>query len=278
MKHLKKIKKDYQRKQLENPFFRRNKKGSCSRYLKIFLWLGAMLIIFLFWLLFSSSLFKLKNIEITGLSRINNSELEQIVYNQSAKKTWIFFNQDNLFLFDREEVITAINNKYNFASLEINKRLPNKLNIEVGERPYSFIFQQGSSLYYASNDAFIISESAVTEEDKQKYLILENKSAENLIKGNNKISISDVLLSFMMNLNSKLSLYPDLGIERFVIDQESNTIKVKFKDGPFVYFSTKNDVAEQVERLVLVKKEKISDTYSKTSYIDLRYGNKVFIN
>ncbi len=281
MKHyhrFKKIKKDYECKKLENPFFRKNKKGRPKRYTKILVFLGIIVFIFLLWLILASPLFCLKSVKVSGLSRISNLEIEQIVFKQSKNRAWLIFNESNIFLLDDKEIEAVINSKYNFASLEVSKKLFNSVNVKIGERPYSFIFQQGSEFFYASSDAFIIRESLVSEEDKLKYFILENKSADNFITENNKINIKEDYLSFIINLNNKLAIYPDLGVERFVIDQEYNTIKVKLKNGPLVYFNSKNDPQEQVERLVLVKKEKIRDNFSKTNYIDLRYGNKVFIN
>jgi len=167
---------------------------------------------------------------------------------------------------------------YNLATLQIVKKPAHTLLVKVGERPYSFIFQQGNDLFYASGDGYIIRESVVTDADKTKYLILENKNNNNLITDNNKIGISDDYLSFILALANNLSTKPELPVERFIIDQEYNTIKVKFRDGPLAYFNTKTDVKSQVDRLLLVKKEKIKDNFSKTNYIDLRYGDRIFIN
>ncbi|MFA6514278.1 MAG: hypothetical protein WCT50_03270, partial [Patescibacteria group bacterium] len=190
----------------------------------------------------------------------------------------LFFNESNFFLFKDDEAKAEILDKYNFSSLQITKKIPNTIELKINERPYSFIFQQGSDYFYSSSDGYIMKEIPVLPEDLAKYFILENKSDSIVIGEKNKISLKDDYLNFVLNLNSHLAQYSDLPVEKFIIDQELNSVIVKFKNGPSVYFSTKNDINEQVEYLALVKKEKIKDNFNKTNYIDLRYGSKIFIN
>ena len=118
----------------------------------------------------------------------------------------------------------------------------------------------------------------IIEEDKGKYLILENKSQAVSVGAKNKLSLKQEYLDFLFALGTKLAEYPDLPAEKFIIDQELNSLTVKFKDGPAALFNIKNDAGEQVADLALVKREKIRDNFNKTNYIDLRYGNRIFIN
>jgi len=85
-------------------------------------------------------------------------------------------------------------------------------------------------------------------------------------------------LNFILTLSKAISNYPELSVEKFEIDQGYRSVNVKFVNGPMVYFNTKLDAAEQLNRLILVKKEKIKDNFSKVNYIDLRYGDRLFIN
>ncbi len=277
-KFKRKIKKDYQAKNLSNPFFHKPKKKT-NKSLFICLGLTAViLIIFSIWFFLAAPFWKIKNIKIEGLTRISDAEITSKIWDQANKSRYLFFKQDNLWLFNASEAQATILSSYNLAALEISKRPAKTLVVKVSERPYSFIFQQGNNFYYSASDSYIIPEASVTEDDMSKYLILENRNSNNLINENNKINISDSYLSFMLDLANNLSGHSELSVERFIIDQEFNTIKVKFHDGPEVYFNTKTEAKAQVERLVLVKKEKIKDNFSKTNYIDLRYGDRIFIN
>jgi hypothetical protein len=132
--------------------------------------------------------------------------------------------------------------------------------------------------FYAASDGYVIKEIPINPEDFAKYFVLENKSDSVTIDERSKITLKDDYLKFVQNLNQILSTHQDLPVEKFIIDQELNSVIVKFKNGPAAYFSVKDDAAEQVEYLALVKKEKIGDNFNKTNYIDLRYGARIFIN
>lgn len=274
----KKIKKDYQAKNLQNPFFRQKQKGSRPRRRQCLFILALLLIGLGIWFFLASPVWRLRTIAVSGLTRIPSQEIENQLWQRTQLSRALAFRQSNIFLFDREEAKREILEKYNFASLEIAKKFPGILSVKVGERPYAFIFQQGAESYYASSDGSLIKETPVSEEDKKKYFILENRNALNLIDQKNKIVLQEDYLQFIISLASRLSAYPDQAVERYIIDQELNAVKVKFLNGPLVYFNIKSSLDSQVERLLLVKREKIKDNFSRINYIDLRYGDRVFIN
>lgn len=273
-----KIKKDYQAKNLQNPFFQRKKKGSHPRRWKLL----SLLIFFLFclgiWFFLASPVWRLKKIVVSGSTRIPSWEIENQLWQRTQLTRGLVFRQSNIFLFDREEATEEILVKYNFASLEIAKKIPGTLSVTIGERPYAFIFQQGGALCYASSDGSLIKEAPVSEEDKKKYFILENQNSIDLVGTDGRIALKEEYLQFIINLAARLSAYPDQPTERYIVDQEFNAVKVKFLNGPLVYFNIKSDLNSQVERLLLVKREKIKDNFNRINYIDLRYGDRVFIN
>lgn len=279
--YSKKIKKDYQRQNSQNPFFLRKKGGKRTGLLKWLVLLGISGLFFLIWFFLSSSFWRLQNLKIDGLTRISGLEIEKIIWDQAGKSRWLIFKQSNIFLFNKSEATGKIIADYNLAASAINKKWPHTLEIKVKERPYAFIFQEGNDFFHASADAYIIKEQAVSEEDKKKYFILENKNTSSLIGIKNKINIKSDYLNFILDLNQRLSAYPELAVEKFIIDQEFNMVTVKFVGGPSVYFNTRGgagSAADQINNLLLVKREKIKDNFSRTNYIDLRYGDRIFIN
>lgn len=273
-----KIKSDYQAKDLKNPFFYRSNSsrvGAGNRWwlLLIFMFLGGLV-----WFLFSAPFFIIDKIEITGLERINNQEIESITEDQMNNRVYLFFSQNNFFLFNKEKLSEEISKKYNFSNLSITKNIPNKLTIEIGERPYAFIFQEGSDLYYASRDGYIIKDEPVSEEAKENYFTLENKSKMVSINSNGKINLKANYFEFIFNLVNSLAEYQDLRPERYIVEQELNSLIVDFLEGPIVYFNIEKDPKAQVDDLALVKKLKIRDNFNTTNYIDLRYGEMIYIN
>lgn len=274
----KKIKKDYQHKNFNNPFFQKKRTSAGMRRRR---WLPVVMILLVLtaiWFIFAAPLWHVKEIKISGLTRISDAELRRIINDEMQKRRGLFFTEKNIFLFRTAAATENILAAYNFSGAEIIKKLPHTLEVKVTERPYSFIFQEGSAYYYASSDAYIIKDPAVAEEDKARYLILENKNSGTMITASEKINIAGDYLNFILDLGRRLAAYPELAAEKFIIDQEFNTIKVKFASGPTVFFNTKEEAGLQINRLWLVKKEKIKDNFSRTNYIDLRYGDKIFVN
>lgn len=270
------IKKDYQRKNLGNPFFCKKKK-TVSRKIMTLIIIGLIIITSaLIWFFCAAPLWRLSDIRVEGLTRFSTEELKQKIWEQAGKRRSLIFHQDNLLLFKADEATESILAAYNFADLKIEKKLFKTLIIKVSERPYAFIFQQGNSFFYASPEAYVIREASVSEEDKGRYLILENRDGSDLLGDGNQIKLPEGYLSCLLSLGNALGSRPELKVERFIIDQEYNTIKVKFDEGPLVYFNTRLDPGEQIERLLLVKKEKIKDNFKQLDHIDLRYGDKIF--
>lgn len=276
--NCKKIKKDYQSKNLKNPFFRKKTKDKKPGAWRWWLLISFLFVGFFVWLFFIAPFWSIKKIEINGLTRLPSNELEKIIYEQAGLKRWLIFNQNNIFSFQKSAAEAKIIDNFNFSGIEIKKKLPTTIIINVQERPYSFILQEGSNLFYASADAFVIKEQVVSEDDKKKYFILENKTGTSLINEKNKININNLYLNFIIRLNDELTKHREILVEKNIIDQEYNTVKVKIVDGPLIYFNVNSDINKQIDYLLLVKKEKIGDNFSKTNYIDLRYGEKIFIN
>jgi len=276
--HQKKIKKDYQHKNLKNPFFRRPKSDKPQYITKLYAAGGILAFILLFWFLFFSFFWNWDKVVIEGLTCLPSEEIEKIVLEQGSESRWLFFRQSNIFVFDDKSVIKKITDNYNFAGLDIKKTWPRTITVKISERPYSFIWQEGGELCYASGDAYAIKGPTVSDEDQKKYPILENKTGQALINSKNKINLQDELLDFFLDLNNELNEHPELEVEKFIIDSEFNTLQVKFLNGPVVYFNTRVASAGQLTNLLLVKNAKIKDNFSKTNYIDLRYGDKIFIN
>ncbi|MFA5886945.1 MAG: hypothetical protein WC863_04225 [Patescibacteria group bacterium] len=277
--HYKKIKKDYQRKNLSNPFFKQRQGArSWTSFWPVIL--GGLVILFsiLIWFFGAAPLWAIQRLTVEGLSLVPSQELENIVWKQTLQPRYLFFKEANIFLFNQADLTSKIMANYNFAGVKVERKLPHTLRLIISERPYAFIFQEGSAFFYASPDAYIIKEQAVSEETKKKYFILENRSARSLIDERNKLALSAEYLSFIFKLDSLIKLKPDLPIEKFIIDQEFNTVKLKIVKGPTVYFNVKGSAENQVNYLALVKKEKIKDNFSKTNYIDLRYGDRIYIN
>lgn len=271
------IKKDYQAKNLKNPFFcstHNKKKKFCSW--KIYLLIFIILVLGLLYFLFLSPFFLIKDIKVSGLGRLPEDAISTILWQQTEEKAFWPLKQNNLLLFKTAEAEESLMSNFNFSKISITKKLFNSLVVEIEERPYAFIWSEAGNRYYSDSKGYIIKDSTVTDEDLSKFPLIENQTPDSLI-AEDYLKINLEYLNFIFSLREDLLKYPDLKIDKFMMTQELNMLKVLFSDGLVVYFNIKDDPIKQIDKLVVVKKEKIKDNLSSVNYIDLRYGDKVYI-
>ena len=275
-KRKKSLKKDYQAKKLDNPFFNRRAKREekISSRLKIGLLISSLLVIFLFWLFFYSPLFTVKKIEVKGLTRINSNDINGLVFGQSATRRGFIFKQNNLFIFSAKELEEKIQNNYNFAQIKTSKKLPNTIVLNVSERPCALIWENtANACYFIDPEGYLIKEIGVQAADRNKLPVISDERG--ISADGNKIDIGRQYLDFMLELYRKIGA-TDLKIDKFVIDKNPNTLRVNLKEGPFLMFSLKDNLDKQLNKLIVLRQEKLKDNFNKIKYFDLRYGDKVF--
>lgn len=278
----KKLKKDYQCKNLKNPFFRQRNSGKEKRFGKLIVVLVLMAISAIIWFFFAAPLWKIKSLKISGLTRFDSSEINNIITENEKESAMLIFKRSNIFLFKTEENALFIKEKFSLADVKIRKNLPNTIKIEISERPYSFIYQENGKSFFSSSDNYLIKEADLSGADREeaaKYFTIENKNSISLVKENKSLDLSADYLNFIFALKKELDAYPELLIDKFIIsDQYFNSVFVKIKDGPQIFINVKDEAREQIERLILVKNTKIKDNFNKLDYIDLRYGDKLYFS
>lgn len=290
---------DYHNKNLINPFFQRRKRKKV--YLSAKTWPGRkkliifgilILIVGLVWLICFSTIFTIEKIAVRGAARISAEEIENLVWQQTRTKRFLFFPQTNLLVFAKKRIVKELKENYSFEKLIINKNLPHTLTLDIQEKSYAFIWCEADKYYYADADGYLINEINPLEIKQKKYPIIQNQAEEKIINnegegGIGKIDIDSNYINYVISLFNKLSSNPEgegdnvpgyqgLTIEKFIIDKEVNTVKMALVDGPTVYFNTNEDQEKQIKKLLIIKEEKLKDDFKNKNYIDLRYGDRVY--
>ncbi len=282
-----KIKRDYSRKKYTNPFFRRPSRQvglpvtGISLKLKVILALLITALVATLWFLLFSNYFLLSNIEVNlkkaaKISKTSSQEIKNLVLKQSREqKRFFVFSQRNLLLFDASQLSETLNDKYCLENLQISKKLPHTLVINLTEKNYAVIWQEDDSFYYVGSEGDIITEVNPTEIKQKQYPLIENLSQDKI--NNRKISVDLEKVNFIINLFSQFKKQAkDIDIEKFKIDSEFNTVKVTLKEGVELYFNVKDDINKQIEKLLTIRNQRLKDDFFKKTYIDLRYGDRVY--
>ena len=278
-KYRKKGKMPYGTKQYANPFFSKKKKIKISHQefslrVKLF-FLGFILIIVLTaWLLFYSNLFNITEIKVLGGERVNPSNIEKIAWQQIRDNIFILFPQKNIFFFSRGKLRKNLEMKYSFNSLIITKKLSHTLTIQFAEKRYALIWHEDDQHYYTDENGYIISEANILEIRQKDYPIIDNLTKEKIF--NNRISIDKIYTDYVLMLFQQMKEYENFVVERYILDSDINTIKMVLVNGPVVYFNIQEDMEKQINKLVVIKEKKIKDDFISKTYIDLRYGDRVY--
>ena len=290
------------------------KRDELSLGLKISCLALLILLAALLYLMFFSSLVGIKKIQITGLSRVNIGDVERLALKQSGQNRYWLFKQQNLLIFDSHTFTRTLADIYHFKEIKIKKSLFHTLKINLAEREYRYLWQEKDKYYYIDQDGYLINElildlppalissevpatsststvlattTAVAEDyyfkstleaakiaSNNSYPIIVNVGAERFT--GDRVDIDQVYLEFAGKINDGIKNEPELTVKYFLIDKDFNTIKAILDSGLTIYFSTKEDQDNQINNLMVLKKEKSNFNKLIKKKIDLRYGDKVY--
>ncbi|MFA6215127.1 MAG: FtsQ-type POTRA domain-containing protein [Patescibacteria group bacterium] len=284
-------KRDYQRNNFKNPFFPKNKNqkkkfGFKSVFFLIFI------VVILFAIASNVSRLQIKEIKVFGNEYISQVEIKGVIATQLAKKRFFFFSQNNILFFSRRQAAKELQKKYLFEQLKIKKQYFDTIVITLKEKTSGLIWLTGSSQYYLDltgkvirkieNDNLVVAAGAGTTQVIRQpasignYPLVADESNQPIEPGQQVLNQS--LVDFVISLNQKLKDNAGFEVLSYgLVSSSAKEIKMITRQGWEVYFNTTEAAQKQADRLSLVLNEKVKDR-SKLKYIDLRYGDKVFLN
>ncbi len=277
-----KAKLNYGSREYSNPYFadRKKRKTKIATFrlsfkTKIILLFSLVLLIALLGGALYSGFFTISDISINGEGRIPKINLENIVKEQIASSLFKFWPQKNIFIFSTKRLKDELEKKYVFNQLTIKKQLPRTLIINYQEKKYALIWLEDNKYYYADSQGYIITEANLLEIKQKDYPLIENISGSKIV--DIKISVSANILDYAIRLFNKFKDYEaDFKIDRFRIDDNPNILKVVLNNGPELYFNVTEDMDKQINKLLILKQEKLKDDFNNKTYIDLGYGDRVY--
>ncbi len=271
----------YYDKKYPNPYFRKKRKKKKVKIAKLpwraKLILLEIVVVFtaLTWFFFFSDFFTLDYIDINGSEKIPTKSIKEIATQQTKYKRFLFGSQENLILYNTDKLAEKLNQNYVFEWLTIEKQLPNQLIINFAEKKYTAVWHESEKYYYIDDQGNIIEEINQLEIKLKNYPLIDNQGGakiqeKKIVDQNNNIQYIIKLFEEFKN-----SAY-DFSIERFILDNEINTVKMALINGPIIYFNTDKEIGEQVVKLTILIKEKLKNDFNSKSYIDLRYGDRIY--
>jgi hypothetical protein len=284
----------YKSKSYANPYFRRKRRKRMQGWivnipwrLKIILLSIGGVLVFFVWLIFLSPLFSIKyirveinaqeNNNIPNELRIKSEDVKAIVRQQLESYLYSFIPQKNLFLFSGKKLNLVLRDHFSYKSITINKKPLHTLNVSLEEIDYAFVWVENEKYYYSDINGRIIAETSPLEITNKQYPLIDNRGTNRLI--NEQINYAN--FNYIIKLFSALKTIPDFNFDRFVIDDEADTVKLLISGGPEIYFDSKDEteyvIDKQINKLKVVIYETLKNDLANKKYIDLRFGERVFI-
>lgn len=228
-------------------------------------WLFVLFLLFLgtaSYFLFFTDYLKIKNIDISGNSRISSNEIAGIA-NQELSSNFLGVIPKNILLADLKKIDDEIIRKFPLVSkADVKRKLFNSLSVNIEERT-------AVALWCKDQDCFSI--------DKEGVVFEKGGESSFIIRENNDINIGENVIS-EDSLKNILEIYNkvrEVSIKEISIS-DAGKITAKTSYGWNIYFS-EGDIASQIVNLNLVLENKIPpESRGNLEYIDLRFGNKVF--
>jgi len=272
----------YSQKKYGNPFFRKRRKvRRISLRVKLIIFLVILMIVGIGWLLFFHSFFTINNIEISGGQRIEEKKIREVIQKQLLETRLMFFNQSNIFTFNKEEARQEIIKRYNVEDLRINKRLPKTIAVSFVEKTIAGIWFEKDKYYYIDDGGYILYEIETLEAEAKDFAVFKNKGEETKIKQDEifkKVVMRDDFLDFLLILAKKVkekAVFNQNYI--FTINETESTIEINIIEGPTIYFNIEENLDKQSRKLEILLSEKLKgEEFKKIEYIDLRFGDKIY--
>lgn len=283
MTNTKKRIKDYnkQKKKLNNPFVKKRKKPRIN-------WkrLGQSLLIIaaiagVGWWLFFSGFWNIDDIKVKGESRISSEDIREVARKQLQKDNFVF-SPRNLIFFDKKKLIGELRDKYHFPGVTIDKKIPNKLIVNIEKNHCDYILRQDGKYYKIDKEGHVIDSS--DDLGNKDVPLIKNIGDSDKIGGGISY-VKEDYVSYINDLYSVLARNSsDVKIEYFALDDrvsemekvKKNSIKMQVAGGPAVYLDRETEAENHIQKLLLLKERKLKQDFWKKEYIILKYGDRIF--
>lgn len=146
--------KQHKKGRFSNPYFK-HKKIKKARRFRLLLILIFILVIATPIIIIASPLFKIQNVNISGLTTINEEEVLNVVENQIQERRFGLFNQSKSIFFNHAKLNKTLQEKYDFLSLEIEVK-NRSIYIKIEERISHLIWISSAEMYVLSLDGIVL--------------------------------------------------------------------------------------------------------------------------
>jgi cell division protein FtsQ len=266
-----KYRKDYRNPDYRNLIIARDKEKIRKRIMRAVVFASLAVILGLGYFLFFSPLFRIKNVEINGLEKIKRENIEQIINGQLEQNKWLIFSRRNFWIFDGKELSNAIFSRYYFEEFKIDKRIPNRVIINLKEK-------QAIINWLTNNLCLHLDPSALAIEfceTNNGFITIKDTRNQSLKVG--EYAVDSAELKRIVKLYDAIKIILADRLKLSQIEKDGDLLNFTAIDGVVIKLNLQLPDEVQISRFnVLMNQNDVKNNLSKLEYIDLRFGEKIY--
>lgn len=231
-----------------------------------------IIFILLFQSIFQAPFLAIKNIELNGNSFYQATEVKQYIQVNLEARKWLFFQNNNFFLFDSDDLKNKLISQYNLSDAKVAKVFPTKIKIDFVEKTSQFIWKKNNALYLL--DAKGQFNGQINEINDQYIILVDNRSYqpqnnENIFRPDEIELIQGIIVMWQDKLSNMAK------IKAISIGDDWSKFDIQTNLPYLVIIDPQSKISEQLTNYyqVLLAGNVVG---TDINYIDLRYGEKAY--
>lgn len=263
--------KDFSKANYRNPKKLRNQRKKRKKILFFSAIFFILLVISILIILFFTPYFRIQKINISGLNTIKENSIREIIDQELSRGRLIKHN--NIFVFNANSVKKAISKAYLLEWINIKKQTyPPKIDIQLEEKVSALTYLTDENCFNIDIQGLIVEKC-----NELSVGFIQIRDQSGAVKNIGDQVLGKENINYIIELDEQLKSQ-GIGIRTFKIpDETSSDLRVLTQKGYEIYFNRNLSINEQLVRFnMLVKNEIKPENLNKISYVDLRFGEKIF--